>query len=294
MQQAVMQMNKKESSREMKKKKKMNEKDVKKLKGENNSLFSFKALKRQINGFGFNYSFFDYAKSIIFYAVIIFILAYLHRLKIQYILINILLLIVMMPFMVYSQYQYMNEQQNFSDLCIYLKQMINNFRQYKKVLAALKQTQQSFSKNSLMYKDVDKAIKAIEGGQSIADAFKFIEADFYNSYVNQLHSYLILGEKEGGDIIYQALYNIDYNEWETDTYSFQTAVQRARKANGIFVGGSLGMSLFIYMYLPDLVTKNLFPNMTYQIYTFIYIMLMLVSFIFVRSFVKFKWINRNE
>lgn len=57
-------------------------------------------------------------------------------------------------------------------------------------------------RKSQMYKAITRAITAIDEGKSFRAALDEIEKDFYNSYVNQLHSYLILGEQEGGEIVY--------------------------------------------------------------------------------------------
>ena len=68
--------------------------------------------------------------------------------------------------------------------------------------------------------------------------------------MNQLHSYLILGEQEGGEIVYESLTHIDFQEWQTDTYSFQIQKEKLKKQNGIFAAMAICMTLFVFHFFP--------------------------------------------
>ena len=145
-----------------------------------------------------------------------------------------------------------------------------------------------------MYKAITRAITAIDEGKSFRIALDEIEKDFYNSYVNQLHSYLILGEQEGGEIVYESLTHIDFQEWQTDTYSFQIQKEKLKKQNGIFAAMAICMTLFVFHFFPAEIMDPLLAQQAYQIYTFIYFEVILLSFICVRAFMTGKWIKADE
>lgn len=257
-------------------------------------MFKLKELFQTIEGYGYKYSGVDFFKSIITYIIVISFLAYLHHLQLVWILLLIATVIVMFPFMVHSQYYYLYEQRRFQDLCIYLKQMIVNFKTHQKIYLALKETRNAFPENSEMYKTITKAMKCIDDGRTFREAFDIIEGKYFNSYVNQLHSYLILGEQEGGENVYDSLSHIDFQEWQTDTYSYQISKEKIKKQNGLYAVGSLCMTLFIFQYFPSNVMDPLLALQEFQIYTFIYFEIILISFIVVKAFLTGKWIKEDE
>lgn len=201
---------------------------------------------------------------------------------------------MMLPFMIYSQYSFMNESQRFQELCTYLKQMIVNFKTHKKIYTSLKETRNVFDENSPMYECITNAMRKIERGEPFDVALEEIEKKYYNSYVNQLHSYLILGEKEGGESVYESLSHIDFQEWQTDTYSFQTQKAKIKKQNGLFAALSLSMTLFLFNFLPADMMNKLYVNSEYQMYTLIYFEIILMAYIFTTAFMNGKWIKSNE
>lgn len=256
---------------------------------------NIKKLTTKINQYGYKYSFVDFFKSFILFAVPIFILAYLHHLHPIYNVILVATFFIMLPFVILSQYYLMNEQRRFQSLCGYLKLMIINFKQYKKVLRALKETREMLpNKDKHMLTCIDKAIQAIEDGHDIETAFYYIEKDYYNSYVKKLHSYLILGEHEGGDIIYEALNNVDFEEWQTDTYVFEMNKENTKKNSGLFTALSLGMSLFVIQNIPNELIGTAYTNSSYQMMTFLYFEIILIAYVSIRAFLTSPWIRRDE
>lgn len=257
-------------------------------------MFKIKELVQTIEGYGYKYSGVDFIKSIAIYTVIISFLAHLHHLEWIWIGLLIFTVVGMFPFMVHAQYQYLYEQRRFQELCTYLKQMIVNFKTYQKIPLALQETRHAFSENSEMYKTITNAMDAINSGRSFREAFDIIEAKYFNSYVNQLHSYLILGEQEGGEIVYDSLSHIDFQEWQTDTYSYQISKEKLKKQNGLFAAMALCMTLFVFHFFPDEIMDPLLALQEFQLYTFIYFEVILVAFIGVKAFLTGKWVKPDE
>lgn len=94
--------------------------------------------------------------------------------------------------------------------------------------------------------------------------------------------------------MYESLSHIDFQEWQTDTYSFQIAKDKLKKQNGIFAAMALCMTLFIFHFFPSDIMDPLLALQEFQIYTFIYFEIVLVAFIVVKAFLTGKWIKEDE
>lgn len=268
----------------------------------NNSFNIYKALNEKIVGMGYTYSLFSFLKTFLIFTLFIIILGYFHKLKYYYILILILCFFSVLPFSIYSQYKYLYEQKRFQELCVYLKNMKINYKQYQKILLALKETKENFTEEDRIYKYIVKAIDDIESGKTYREALDNIEKPYKNTYIMKLHSYIILGETEGGSAVYDALDGIDYESWRTDTYVFQTQKYKQQNQNGYYTILGLSISLgVIFLFQKILgepgvseVMGNVFETMAFQIATFIYILIDLISYIMVKTMITGKWIKEDE
>lgn len=199
------------------------------------SLFKINRLKSSIEKLGYHYSVVDYFKSLMIYSLLLLGVSLAHKLNWQYALLLILTVILLLPFIIYAQFSYTYEFQRFNDYCLYLKQMIIQYKTHKKIKSALQQTAEAFKTNSSkMYECILKAIEEIEDGESFEKALYNIEKYYCNSYILKMHSYMILGEQIGGDNVYQALNNVDFEEWQSDVVNFQKQKNSVKKTNIYF------------------------------------------------------------
>lgn len=280
----------------------MSKLEQKKTKSNKGTMNVFKSLNEKIIGMGYTYSMMTLLKTYLFFVFAIVALGYFHQLKYYYIILLIICFVLLLPFSIYAQYKYLFEQKRFQELCVYLKNMKINFKQYKKILIALTETKENFSEEDRIYPLIDQAIEDIKNGISYRDALDKIEIPFKNSYITKLHAYIILGEMEGGSAVFEALDSIDYENWRTDTYLFQTQKFKSQNQNGYYTIFGLLASLSVIFLFQKIINDpatasvlgNVFDSMLFQISTFIYIFVDLVSYILIKTIITGKWIREDE
>lgn len=260
-----------------------------------------KALNEKIVGMGYSYSLLSFFKSFLIFSVVIIGLGYFHKMKFPYVFILIIFYFMLLPFSVYSQYKYLYEQKRFQELCTYMKQMKINFKTYKKILVALKETEENFKPGDRIYPYIHQAIEAIENGTDYRTALDIIEKPFKNSFITKLHAYMILGETEGGDAVFQALDNIDYDQWRTDTFIFQTQKYKYQNQNGFYTIFGLAISLFVVSVIFQRILTDagtvmyfIFDDLTFQLETFVYILIDMVSYVMIKTMITSKWVREDE
>lgn len=274
-----------------------------KKKKKNDSINFYNILTERITGMGYNYSMLNLLKTIFFFSFIIIVCSYFHRLNVVYIIVLITAFLFMVPFSVYFQYKYLYEQKRFNQLKTYLKFMRLNFKQYQKIIIALRETKENFTEGEdEIYDLIEKAINYIETGHDFRSSLDIIEGPFKNSYITKLHSYIILAETEGGQSALEALDTIDFENWESDTYIFQTQKYKYQNQNSLYTLIGLGISLAtIYIFnkiVADPATVEIFGNIfltsKFQLATFIYILTDLMSYVAVKSMITGKWVKEDE
>lgn len=266
-------------------------------KGEWNIL---KALNEKIVGMGYSYSLVSFFKNFFIFSVFIVVMGYFHKMKPIYIIAIIGFYFLLLPFSIYSQYKYLFEQKRFEELCTYMKQMKINFKTHKKILRSLEETIGNFNPEDRIYPYIENAIAQIKNGTGYREALDIIEKPFKNSYITKLHAYMILGESDGGESVYNALDGIDYDSWRTDTYIFQTQKYKYQNQNGFYTLLGLAISLAVVFIFKNIIVQangtlyNVFDDITYQLYTFIYVLVDLVSYILIKTMITSKWVREDE
>lgn len=258
-------------------------------------MFKYKLLITNINKMGFKYSIVDYLRSLIFYSMCIMGIAIVHKLKWQIAMLLVISMILLLPFIIYAQFHYTYEFGRFNDYCLYLKQIIIQYKTHKKIKSALESTLEVFKKNSTpMAKCIEEAIVKINLGEPLENALTCIEKKYSNSYIKKTHSYMILGEQIGGDNVYEALNNVKFEKWQNDVINFQKQKLKVRKASIYFTLLSLAISLFCIYLFPANLMQNLFTQTSFQILTFIYFEIILLAYTVVSCGLSGNWINEKE
>ena len=275
-------------------------KEVVKARGKGKTWNIFKIMNDRIVGMGYSYSLASFLKSFLSTVILIMVLGYFHELKLSLVIVLGVIFLFMIPFSIYSQFKYLYEQKRFQELCVYLKQMKINFKSSKKILISLEDTLVSFNPDDRIYPYIVKAIDGIKRGMPYRNALDIIEKPFKNSYITKLHAYMILGETEGGSAVYQALDNIDFEGWRTDTYIFQTQKYKYQGQNSIYTLIGMGISLTVIFIFNKILSTpgnffgDIFASFGFQASTFIYILVNMFSYIAIKSLITGKWIREDE
>lgn len=258
---------------------------------------SYKAMKTQIQGYGFSYSFVDFMKVSFFVFAGIIIMGYLYSLKKEAIIICLLTVLIMLPFIIVSQFRYLYEQQKFTDTVEYMEQMIYAFKKRPKILLSLKETHEVVTGN--MQEAVGRAIAYIETGvykeNLYKEAFALIEEEYACERIEALHKFLRQVEQEGGE--YQEAINIlldDIKAWSAMTYEFQKDIKSVK--NKITL--SIGLALFICWSIGRLASTldqsfegglKINENIAYQAATTFVVICMMLLYTVVQSKMNGNW-----
>lgn len=204
---------------------------------------AFKAMQMEIEGYGFHYSFLDFAKVLAVFMVGTIFVGMILKMKTLYMLALILVEIALLIPIIKSQYKFIYEQKRFNQLITYMKQMAYSFKKEPKILLALEDTYQLC--DGKMKQRVGEAIEYINTSNSpymYEEALDIIFNDFSCSRLAQLHDFLIKIEETGGD--YQTSMNVlidDTVNWSQRVYEFQ--VEKADIKKNILISLCLAMAI---------------------------------------------------
>ena len=252
-------------------------------------------LRLSIEKLGYKYSIVQYLKNLLIYSFIIIGLSLVHKLNWIYGLFLFITIIAVLPYIIYAQFRYTYEFQRFNDYCLYLKQMIIQYKTHKKIKTALEMTREAFTSNkSIMLSLITKAIEAIETGVPYEEALRIIEEKYPHHYLKKLHAYLILGEMIGGNQVYSSLEHVDYETWQSDMIQFQKQKNQVRQTNIYFTLLSIGISLFCLYFFPKDLMEPLFGIDAYQIVTFIYFEILLLAYTLVTCGLTGDWLKERK
>lgn len=162
------------------------------------------------------------------------------------------------PTLVRNSYRNRFERQRFSDVNVYIEQMLYAFKNSQKVLTALEDVKVLFRPGSAMREAIDEAIDVITdptavGRNEIAErrALDLVEARYPNDYVRSLHRFMLKVESIGGDFDSSIeLLLSNRAMWENRVHKLQD--QRRQKRSQILgsVGASAALCLLMLYILP--------------------------------------------
>lgn len=259
-----------------------------------NSLYSihlFQALKTQIEGYGFNYSFSGFLKNMLLFLGGMVLMGYFYRLQPHYIVILAVSAFLMMPVLIKNQFKYIYEQNRFNELTTYLEQMAYSFKKTPKILDALRDTYEITT--GKIHEDIRYAIDVIDSrGDEYKEAFRYLEDDYMCSRILSLHKFMIKIEQTGGE--YQNSMDIlidDISGWSKRTYLFQK--DRADIKRKIMISLIISLSICastLFMIPADM---DFTPSPVYQISTLAALLLFLGIYTFVQAKLNGSWLEND-
>ena len=155
-------------------------------------ILSYKNLTREINGYGFTYSLKRYLITIFITLGSIITLGFIFKLWLPFVAVVAVMALVCIPFIVRAQFLFLYKQKQFSDIDVYLHQMIASFQKSPKIITALEDTY-SIAEGEIKTA-VGKALEILNKGESITmyeDAFAVIEQAYPCERICSLHKFLL-------------------------------------------------------------------------------------------------------
>ena len=205
----------------------------------------------------------------------------------------------MMPRIIINSYKNMYEQKRFSDVNIYMEQVLYSFKKTPKVVSALQDAEKIMPKDSPMRKILQEAVRYImyeySEENSLDNALKMIEQKYHCQRLKDVHALMLKTEKIGGD--YESSIKILLSSraiWETETCKFQKECKNRQRMVNIALLLVCGVCLFT----PLMITKfapmvNIMASKVYKIGTVVMILVSMRTYIKADSMAAVSWL-RNE
>lgn len=255
--------------------------------------FSFTILKREIEGYGFKFSFKSYLKMLLIMFVLVISTCLLYQLEIVFVIYLILLCVYMIPGLFRSQYRYLYEQKRFHDVILYLEQMINSISKDPKIILALKDTEKIL--DGRIKEIVKEMIKHIEQGYSdhnvYEEAFLLLENEYDCNRITSLHNFLLKIENEGG-FYHNSIRVIreDIQAWTERTFLFQKERKAAKRDFNISLVSSFFMSVMVLVINHFIEITN---RIEYQLGATIYMSSCIICFNLIQKKFNGSWLANS-
>lgn len=279
----------------MSRKNKIKKNKTKKIKNNKTKSGIWNSMVTKIEGFGFSYSFADFAKTTILFLCVMVVVGYFLKLNAYFTGIFVTICLCIIPFMIISQFKYIYEQRRFNEITVYMEQMAYSFKKKPKILTALKDTAEITSGH--MNTLVNNAIEMIENDYSdtiYKDAFAKIEKEYECSRILQLHKFLTKVEEQGAGAEYINSLDIlidDIASWTQRTFLFQK--ERADIRNKILLSLiiSLGICSTTVFMIPE--QMDITGNIVYQVATTITLVLFILIYTFTQTKLNGSWLEND-
>lgn len=210
-------------------------------------------LASEVRRYGYTYT---PGKTIGVYAVLaaaVVAVGMLYRLRWQYGLAVLAAGIVILPAVIFGSYKKMYEQQRFSDLVLYMEQMLYSFRRKQKVLSALYDTLEVFeNEENRMHQNIVRAINVIETRADSLEGLQEIEKGYENDRLVQMHRMLLKIERLGGDCSSSIALLLESNkQWADRTGVQQKLVAKQRRDLVIVIGLNMFICGILLYVMPE-------------------------------------------
>lgn len=215
-------------------------------------------LKKEIEALGYAFS---TSRIALIYAIIIFIMVgcgVAFKLTVPWMIPLVIAGLWFAPTIVRNSYKNKWELKRFSDVNVYIEQMLYAFKNSQKVLTALQDVSILFPEGA-MREVIDQAIAMIADPSSAkssedieAKALGLIEARYPNQYIKSLHRFMLKVESIGGDFDSSIRLLLDNRAmWENRTYKLQ---DKRRQKRSQIIGSCVasgGLCLAMLYILPS-------------------------------------------
>ena len=236
--------------------------------------------------------------SFVINAAIFLTFANLLQLKSFYILILSILLLLSIPVHLYCSSKNECEKKRFNEYCLYLKHIVINYKISNKVYTALLDTLPAFEESSNMRVCIQRAIHSIEEANSLETALQEITKEYDNSYIRQIHMFMILGESDVGTNCYTALSQVNVKGWQYNVELLHQEKEKIRSRNLMFIVISLVLAflmVFMCSFFPNINVREFLLSQTdYQRNTFVFLFLTILVYALIPFTLTSKWINEKE
>lgn len=252
--------------------------------------FSLTSISKDVLIYGYNFSLRTYLISIIAVLCSITLISLIFHIQPVYILCIASLGIILLPWLIRKKYTNNNRLKEFSDVDVYLHQMIYSFIRTPKIHTALTDT--CAICDGKLKQLLKEALNELEYGMSecvYKDALDIIEKNYNCSRIRTLHRFLIEVETSGGSYknALQVLLK-DFDRWVKNIYQYEYELKIIKRDTtiGIFISIILSALTilscsFLGSYSSN--TTAITDNYVFQISSTIFLMLCILFYAYTQS-----------
>lgn len=252
--------------------------------------------KKILDTSGYEFTKVDLMITIFLFLSAIGVICVMQKLELKYVMIVMLTAVLLVPFLITAYFKNRSEKQKFEEYCLYFESVKMFFKVQRKLVIALEETYKLFDSHSTMAICISSAIEEIKSSGDYEKALGYIDKRYHNVNLGRLHNLLITGEKNGSDSVYYNLDLINYDTWKEDMMLFQKKKKSLRYYFYAFtlLGICFG-AISLFLTGDEKMTADVLANPLYHRYTFIELELILITFIYIYTFlVNKKWIRSDD
>lgn len=223
----------------MKREKRIKNKKTKKVRSV--ALINPKNLEKEVHKYGYNFSWKAHLLVVVCSLIGISGIGVLFKLQPTFFSMILVAIMFILPVLVLTSYRRMYEQKRFADATTYAEQILYSFQKDKKVLSALRETQEIFI-DGQMRDVIGTAIDYINKGKAasekglLREALEIIENAYECTKLHTVHELLINSEEYGGDDEKAiTLLLIDLEGWKRRGYKLQAQKKQQHTDNIISI-----------------------------------------------------------
>lgn len=259
-------------------------------------IFNFKALKKEIKAYGYQYSFRNYLVYILTAITTVLGMCFFMRIMAAGILCILAGVIVILPFTILYQYKFLYEQKRFSDAVDYMEYMIYSFWRMPKIVNALEESQKLC--HGKMKQCIGKAIDRIRYADLYsdiyADAFSHIEKEYGTERMEALHRFLAQVEQQGGE--YKQSLEVlleDIRQWAEMVYLLQKERRELQRKVSISIVLSIATAITMVGLLPKEI-GDIAQNSLYQVSSVLFLIFAMGIFLLSQKSLVRSWLKQEE
>lgn len=260
------------------------------------SLYKMSNLMDEIYLLGYEISGKNIAFVLMTMAFMCFIVGYLLKLRAEYILVLILLILLCVPIMVIAKFRHDFQMKRFNDIVAYMEQMIYAFHKNGKIRSSLidvhkvsKGTIKQFIGEMLYVIDFDMTTPNI-----YEKAFAIMQNEYDCTRLKILHDYLLNVERNGGRT--STTLNImleDIRDWSERVLTYQSDRKNIQGKTLISICCAMMSCGIMVNLIPAEYSTKIIDSHMYQICTIIVLMLNVIVYVFSSSQVSVSYLD-NE
>lgn len=265
-------------------------------------LFNPKNLQTEVRKYGYNFSAKKFYLSLLLAMGVALGVSILFKLNVGFIVLVFITCLLCVPSLLLTSYKNMYESKRFHDVSNYMEQLLYSFRRKRKILTSLEDVLVSFEGDEGPMKDlIVKAINHINTSDSAdnvyRDALDYIEREYDNIRLRNVHNFLIAVERNGGAV--EGPVDLLLNEramWDERTHGFQKERNSVKKNIIVSICCSLVLCFFILFILSmeSLAELNIIKNIIVQISSTFVIVFSVLLFTKVVNKLSQSWLKKES